>query len=258
MVSYNKTLTTLHRNQDYKVTADSQDWRDFYFNFNKSPLKEQVDLKSWSSPIFEQGRLGSCSAEATVGAYELLLKKEAPERFEKLSPLFVYYNSRLIEGDTNTDAGAYIRNAVKSIDKFGVCKESLWPYYIDDFKLPPGIECYTDATARKIKNYYRLDGIRDILSALNSGYPIVFGMQVYRQFALIELHGENTVKLPSDSEEPVGAHAMCLVGYDLPKKLLLARNSFGPYWGQNGHCWIPFEFVAEHFLDQWIFDIDLK
>jgi C1A family cysteine protease len=50
---------------------------------------------------------------------------------------------------------------------------------------------------------------------------------------------------------------MFLVGYDLDRELVLARNSFGTDWGDSGHCWIPLDYVRSDFLDMWIFDIDI-
>jgi C1A family cysteine protease len=69
--------------------------------------------------------------------------------------------------------------------------------------------------------------------------------------------GKVTARLPSKGEEPIGAHAMCFVGYNLSKKVFLARNSFGTDWGIDGYCFLPFDYVREEVMDSWIFDIDL-
>jgi C1A family cysteine protease len=49
-----------------------------------------------------------------------------------------------------------------------------------------------------------------------------------------------------------------MVGYDMPKRLLLARNSFGINWCMNGYCWIPFDYAQDNFMDMWTIDIELK
>jgi C1A family cysteine protease len=46
-----------------------------------------------------------------------------------------------------------------------------------------------------------------------------------------------------------------MVGYDLEKRLFLAKNSFGPDWGDNGYCWIPFDYIKQEGYDIWTFDI---
>jgi len=48
------------------------------------------------------------------------------------------------------------------------------------------------------------------------------------------------------------------VGYDLNKKVLLARNSFGRDWGMEGYCYLPFDYVRQEVMDMWVFDIYLN
>jgi hypothetical protein len=80
----------------YNVRQDPSDWRDLPYTFVRQPLRDVVDLRVWASPIENQGHLGSCTGQAVVGAYELLINKEVPEKFTDLSRLFVYYNARAI------------------------------------------------------------------------------------------------------------------------------------------------------------------
>ena len=242
-------------NSRYKLRADPKDFRDILYTRVNKPLQKLVDLRPWASAVEEQGHLGSCTGNAVVGAYELLQNYKNESKLD-LSRLFVYYNSRLLEGAVNQDEGAYIRDAIKALKQYGVCAELLWPYRIDRFAMTPDESSYTDAKKRNIKNYYRLISIEDIVDALNNNWPVVFGTLVYR--SIDEISQTNyVVKLPSKNESPLGAHAMTLVGYDLDKELLLCRNSFGADWGDNGYCWIPFDYVESEFIDMWIFDIDL-
>lgn len=240
----------------YGLRADIDDWRDQIYKPTGETLRQYVDLRQWASPVEEQGYLGSCVGNAIVGAYELLLNKEAPDQFVDLSRLFVYYNARLLEGEEDTDNGAFLRNGIKGVNKYGVCKESLWPYDINKFAIKPDVASYEDAKHRNIKNYYRLINLDDILDALNNNVPVVYGMEVYENFEYLT-SSQYTLGLPKDSEEAIGAHAVCLVGYDLPKKHMLVRNSFGIHWGMNGYFWITFDYIESEILDIWIFDINL-
>lgn len=246
----------LIRKSKYNVRQDPSDWRDLPYSFARQPLREVVDLRNWASPIESQGHLGSCTGQAVVGAYELLLNKEVPSKFTDLSRLFVYYNARLIENAVNEDVGAYVRDAVKAVEKYGICSESIWPYKIQDFAITPSIPSYDDARHRNIKNYYRIFNIEDILDAVNKEWPVVFSMKVYDSFEDLYERGD-TAKMPTTGESPIGAHAMCFVGYDLTKKVLLARNSFGTDWGMQGYCYIPFDYARQEVMDSWIFDIEL-
>jgi C1A family cysteine protease len=82
-------------------------------------------------------------------------------------------------------------------------------------------------------------------------------MQVYDAFDHLD-QTNLVIKMPGADESPIGGHAMCFVGYDLPKKLLLARNSFGTDWCMQGYCWMPFEYVTDNVMDSWIFDVSIN
>lgn len=216
-------------------------------------------MRSWASPVEDQGQLGSCTANAVVGAYELLLNKQYPKKYVDLSRLFVYYNARLIDGSVNEDIGAYIRDGIKSVKHYGVCTEKLWPYNIDNFAIKPSDESYEDAKHRNIKNYYRVTGLENTLDALNNGHPVVVGILVYSEFD--ELTAMRPILLPpatNSVHSPLGGHAVLLVGYNYSNRLVLARNSFGPDWCLGGYFWMTFEYIADEVMDAWVYDIDLS
>jgi C1A family cysteine protease len=45
-----------------------------------------------------------------------------------------------------------------------------------------------------------------------------------------------------------------MVGYDLTRKKFLVKNSFGTEWGNNGYCWMTFDYVAAEVFDIWVYD----
>jgi C1A family cysteine protease len=241
----------------FKVRGTVPDWRDFIYKSSNSPLRDSVDLRPWASAVENQFHLGSCVGQAVVGAYELLLRKNNPAEFEDLSRLFVYYNARLMEGHVNEDDGAYVRDAIKAVYTYGICLEKLWPYDTGLFSVPPTVNSYEDATHRTIKNYYKVNGLGNILDALNQDRPIVASMQVYSNFDNLEDSVDYTLTMPTASDNILGGHAVVLVGYNLAKKLILCRNSFGADWGIAGYFWVPFEYVSTNFMDNWTFDINL-
>ena len=251
-------LIDKNNNKNYRVKADQDDWRDYLYMASNEPLRESVDMRGWCSSVEDQRQLGSCTGNAIAGAYELLLNKEVPAKFVDLSRLYIYYNARLLEGSTSEDEGAYVRDAIKAVQQYGICTESCWPYNIEKFSIKPDAICYDDGKLRNIKNYYRVLGLGDILDALNNYMPVVFGMKVYSGFNDLEYSKDFILSLPGTDEQPIGGHAMCFVGYDLKRELVLARNSFGADWGMKGYCWLPFKYVTEQIMDSWIFDIDLK
>lgn len=243
---------------DLRVKADLPDWRDRHYNFARieSP-RDYVDLRPWASPVEDQLHLGSCVGQAVVGAYELLLNRADRSKFTDLSRLFVYYNARLLDNSVEEDVGAYVRDGIKAVNKYGVCSELTWPYLIERFANAPSIQSYEEARSRIIKKYYRIQNLKDIIDSLNANNPVVTSMNVYDSFYELDAGGKKILPMPTASENVIGGHAVTFVGYNLPKKLFLARNSFGTDWGDQGYFWVPFDYAEQDFMDNWSFDIEL-
>src|SRR5438309_672334 len=120
------------------------------------PLPPSVDLRSGCPPIYDQGLLGSCTANAIGGALEFDQIKQALSDVFVPSRLFIYYNERVIEGTVDQDAGAMIRDGMKSVAKQGAPHERLWPYVISKFRTKPSPASYKDAAKHPAVLYQRL------------------------------------------------------------------------------------------------------
>src|SRR5262249_62193646 len=89
--------TTQRRQQWYGWLPDLPDKRDSLYAavFRVvAALPRKIDLRAGCSPVEDQGQLGSCTANALVGALEFLELKQTPELVD-LSRLFVYYGERV-------------------------------------------------------------------------------------------------------------------------------------------------------------------
>lgn len=237
-----------------KLTRSVLDDRDYRYIQTSRALPSVLDLRQWDSLVEDQGDLGSCTGNAITNAYELMVKHQYPEQFVDLSRLFVYYNARVLEGTLSEDAGTTIRDSLIGLKQYGVCTEVLWPYDITQFDDKPTDICYTDAKTRMISKYETLYSITDIAEALSEFMPVVVGMEIYNSF--ISLNSENdTVTMPTIQDEPAGGHAVTLVGYDLAARVFLAKNSYGTSWGNEGYCWIPFEYIKTQVFEKWCFTI---
>lgn len=232
-------------------------------------MPNKVDLREGKllSSIEDQGELGSCTAQALVGSLEFLEKYQNLEmQFIDLSRLFLYYNEREIEGSVDYDSGAYLRDGIKSLAKQGICSERSWPYIIEDFAKKPTENTYKEASPNIITIYSRLDTLEDMKNCLASGFPFVFGMEVYESFITNEVAKTGIVPLPEWNESFLGGHAVCAVGYDEFTQRFLVRNSWGSDWGQEGYFTIPYEYLIYFAADFWtirknagfIFDIDIE
>jgi C1A family cysteine protease len=225
-----------------------------YRSDNTKCIREIVDLRSWDTMIESQGSLGSCTGSAITSAYELMVKQSYPDQYVELSDLFIYYNARLEENTLNQDVGIFVKTGMEVLKNYGVCAETLWPYNIEMWDDKPPDTAYEDAKKRKILKYQKITSIYYMTEVLSDNRPIVFGMEIYDSFMYLDEH-ISTVPFPSRKEKSLGGHAMCIVGYDLQKRLFLTKNSFGTNWGMSGYCWVPFDYIKEEGYDMWIFDI---
>lgn len=240
----------------YYCKQDQPDERDFLFA--RPPLVKavpaQIDLREGCSPVVDQGDLGSCTANAIGSGLREYLEIKNQQNLVSLSRLYLYYHERLIEGTVNEDAGAYIRDGMKVLAKLGICPESLHPYIISRFAIPPSQEAEAAAGQYKISDYHRLVNLLDVQRCLAEGYPVVLGMTVYESFESDSVAKSGIVPLPKKNEQVLGGHAMLIVGY---KKIgwtlyLIVRNSWGTGWGDGGYCYIPASFITKGIIfDLW-------
>lgn len=240
-----ETYCKLKRNYGWK--KDHFDHRDSFHSFINTNKGINVDLTANANiDVYNQGKLGSCTSNAISYCYEYdeYVQNEAT-KFHP-SRLFIYYNERDMEGTTNSDAGAEIRDGIKSINSIGVCSEDDWPYDINKFTEKPSENCYNFAESHKTVNYKRvLQTVDHINECLHSGFPIAFGFMVYDSFESEEVSKTGMVPMPNESEENLlGGHAVTIVGINHDDKTFKVRNSWGAEWGDNGYCYFPFEFIV--------------
>jgi C1A family cysteine protease len=213
-------------------------------------LPAKVDLTSKCPPVYDQGQLGSCTANAIGGAIEFDQRKQQIKDFMP-SRLFIYYNERVIENTVNTDSGAQIRDGIKAVAAQGVPPETLWPYDITKFNQTPPPPAYTAAKANLVTLYQRLiQDVNTMKGCLASGFPFVFGFTVYESFEGAEVAKTGIVPMPGSKEQSVGGHAVLAVGYDDSTRMFTVRNSWGNKWGLKGYFKIPYSYLTTRSLAQ--------
>lgn len=237
---------------------DLPDHRDYMLSLPPmvGEIPSKVDLRSNDSPIFNQGSLGSCTGQATAGAYIFNLKKQNEEIFTP-SRLFIYYNGRKAINTTKQDSGAMLRDCIKSVNVDGVCNEELWPYDITRFSRKPRRKCYRQARNHQSISYSRVPRSLDSFkSCLAAGLPFVFGYTVYESFMTREMANTGMMPWPNKDEKRYGGHAVCAVGYDddLEGGRFIVRNSWGEEWGDNGYFYMPYAYLTTKGLadDFWV------
>jgi len=251
---------TARKTSRYGWKPDLPDGRDHLFSapaIALAALPPSADLRGQCPPVYDQEKIGSCTANAIGAAFEFELKKQGLTDFMP-SRLFIYYNERAMEGHIATDSGAQIRDGMKSVATLGVCAETEWPYdgtptAVDGGPFPPGDPageqpnetCYKDALANRATSYSRVtqdpDQMRGCLAA---GYPFVFGFTVYEKFESEEVKQTGVVPMPAPGEKVLGGHAVLAVGYDDASQRFIVRNSWGPGWGQAGYFTMPYAYLG--------------
>src|SRR5258706_8148869 len=96
----------------YGGQPDLPDQRDFQFKAPAAFIKKlpaKIDLRKKCPPVYDQGQLGSCTANAIGAAFEFELMKQNTSVFIP-SRLLIYYNERGMEHSVNNDSGAQIRD----------------------------------------------------------------------------------------------------------------------------------------------------
>jgi C1A family cysteine protease len=241
----------------YGWRRDTPDMRDFLLAVAPpKALPTEVSLRAQMPPIYDQGELGSCTANSVGSILEYNELKQQEKDAATPSRLFIYYNERAMEGTVNQDSGAEIRDGIKSVAQVGAPPETVWPYDIAKFAKKPTAKAYTAAKKHEAIRYARVTqtplGLQSVLA---SGFPISFGFSVYESFET-DVKSDGIVPMPQPDERMLGGHAVVAIGYKPIQGQLYfeCRNSWGTTWGDQGYFWMPSAYVTDPSLasDFWV------
>jgi len=223
---------------------DLPDPRDLKFRITAPvPLPEKVDLREQCPAIYDQGALGSCTANAMGAAFQFEQIKQGKQDFVP-SRLFIYYNTRVIEGTVKSDAGATLRNTMKTLVDRGTCPETKWTYDISKFATKPCGCCYNIAKDNQVLQYLRVThSLFDMKQCLAQGHPVAFGMMLFQSFMSNDVAATGNVIMPLPNDSGIGGHAVLAVGYDDTKNVFIVRNSWGENWGDKGYFYLPYDYI---------------
>lgn len=203
------------------------------------PVKPEVDPRLHMPPVFDQGQLGSCTANATCAAFQYDAWLDG-HHIGPLSRLWVYWQERRIEGSlAQGDVGAYGSDAFLAAATVGVPAETDWPYNVAKFnpKNPPA-----KAVADAHKHYLLHKPTHvvpqtqtSIKQVLSNRQTVAFGFTVYASFEDDASWSHGRMPMPSQAEQVLGGHEVLLVGYlKSAPGYFLVRNSWGADWQSLG------------------------
>lgn len=251
-----KNYNRVNRRRNFKLNwkpspFDSRDIiSDRHLKVAGEPLPSEFVLPI-KVPVYDQGNLGSCTANSGCSCY----KYESLQLGKQLEPsrLFLYYNTREIEGTPNEDSGCYIRDVFKALNKRGLCEEKYFPYIESTFANKPTQEAYSNGLKYQTVRYTAVPkNLTQIKQTLFSGAAVSFGFLVYSSFFS---NWKDTMPIPRKGERIEGGHAVSLIGYSDIKKCFLVQNSWGTGWGNQGLFWMPYDFFMSNDTDDyWCID----
>ena len=230
---------------------DPQDLRDIPMGLvlPAIPVPLKVDYTSQMTPVRDQKDEGTCVAFASVvGVKEYEDQKEYRKPI-KLSPRYVYSFCKKFDGFPDEE-GTYPRIAMKMLLKYGVCPESFWPYrpfQSNDHK--PGADL--KAKTYRIKAYARMKTLLEMKRSLMVNGPFLAGVRVYDSWFTPKAQKTGLIPMPKKGEEIAGGHAICIVGYDDPRKLFKFKNSWSKKWADKGYGYLPYAYIQKYCQDAW-------
>lgn len=244
-------MTEPRKVKGYGWLPDLPDHRDLRYSAPaavRAELPPRVDLRPNCPPVYDQGELGSCTAQAIAGAIEFDQLRQGIREFTP-SRLFIYYGERAIEGSVDIDGGAMPRDGIKVVASIGAPPESDWPYDIDRFADRPSDRAFTDALRHRIARYERLPRDLDHMKGcLADGFPFILGFAVFESFEGPEVRRSGRLNMPRRDERVIGGHAVLAVGYVERDRRFIVRNSWGPSFGMDGYFTMPYRYVLERKL----------
>lgn len=243
--------------RNFGLKRDKPDKRDVFYHAKRtfaelpsSTYMKNINSFPWR---YEQGIIGSCVGHGVVEAFRKVLQVNSMSDFDG-SRLYAYYNARENE-DKEKDAGASIRDGIKALNTYGLCKESTWPYIVSKFAIKPPDEAYMEGLQHQALVYQRIYPVTKeaIMDALYNGFPVIYGKILYESFMSSTVEASGIVPTPKRCEDEVGGH--CMVAFDYDEEGTIELNTWGEHWGFNRGCAkIPWKYIlnSKKCFDFWV------
>lgn len=217
---------------------------DEFYTYPDEIIPSNLDLSMYLSAVKNQGELKSCTAFPISTVYEFFAQRN--RKNVNISELFIYYNSRELNGNINNDSGATLVSAIHAVKEKGACYTKTYPYEIESFSQLPKDEAYAEAKHQVVNKASRINITEtDFKHAIANGHPVIIGLKIFESFYPKDDSG--IIPFPSSDAaeyEQYGNHALLVVGYNDEEKLFKIRNSWGEEFGDKGYGYAPYDYIA--------------
>ncbi|BCG75957.1 peptidase C1 [Mesorhizobium sp. 113-1-2] len=196
------------------------------------------DLRSMFGEVRDQGVRPTCLAFAVSDCHAAVR-----DGWDPLSAEFVFYHAQRRAG-LLPNQGALLLHILEAIRDDGQPPETSWPYLAD---LPEDLSHWGPPVVKTkyFRNFERGPGSFDeILANLLGGSPTVVVLYIGEAFYN---PGGQGIVAGYPGEKDVTRHAVIAVGAGIVggRRALLVRNSWGLFWGLNGHAWVTEDYVSQ-------------
>lgn len=203
------------------------------FSIDRTPLPEKTDLSAYIQPVLDQGTQGSCVGH-TLAYLKIYHERKETNKWYSFSAAFIY--NQINKGE---DKGGVVVDALKLLQKQGICQSHQMPYSDKDFLKQPDSIAFKGARKYRIEHYQSIYSLEEVKYQLNAGNPVVGSFVIDQSFIDLkagQIWRTKGGSLPKGNE----GHAMLIVGFDDAKKAIKVINSWGRNWADQGFGWIDY------------------
>jgi hypothetical protein len=221
--------------------------------FAQSVLPSKISYRNYTPMVDNQGENLTCVGWAVSYAQlstqqnlQMGITDDIQKLFRAMDPYFVY---SLIKGYNNQwcQLGTNMKAAMEVLKVYGTK-----PCFSD-----PWLKCNSTISqfAKNQASYYTISGweavpkeglVKNVKTALNNKLIVSVGVELTESFEKGTAVSFG-MWAPKYGESLIGAHAMCVVGYDDNKYggSFEVMNSWGDKYGDNGFVWIKYADFAK-------------
>lgn len=206
-------------------------------------MPSSVDLSADLPPVGHQRQQKSCVGWASAYALKSFQEKIESKNSMLFSPAFIYNQRR----DKTRDVGMSIIEALNIISDQGAARMEDMPYNEADNLSQPSQTAKQNARPFRIEGWRKVNilDINEVKAQINAYYPVIIAASLDGGFTAAKPNNGNEFIWRSSNGDYAGDHAMLVVGFDNSRSAFKVINSWGNEWGNNGYCWIDYNFFPK-------------